>query len=398
MTVNKPHTVLVLGAGYAGMMAALRLARRAGGGARVTLVNAGSSFVERIRLHQVACGQRVARRPLGGLLGARGVALRVGRVRAIDTERRSVDVDGERVGYDALVLALGSQADFCGVPGAAEHAHTLDAAGQARLQRALCSFGAAGRAVVAGGGLTAIEMATELAESFPGLRVSLVSASRVGGQLSLAAQTHVRTALARLGVDVVEGVAITEVQPARVVTSSGAIDAGLCIWAAGMRASPLLEQAGLPVNARGQAWVDATLRAVGSAGTSTWVAGDAAQPRSSLGAPIHMTCKTAMPLGAHAADNVARALRGEPEAPFSFGDTGYCVSLGRRDGVIQRARRDGTLADGLIVGSWAAFLKERVCAYTWWSLWLEARLGLSYRWFRAPAAASTAAVTRTEEI
>lgn len=77
-----------------------------------------------------------------------------------------------------------------------------------------------------------------------------------------------------------------------------------------------------------------------------------------------MTCKTALPLGAHAADNVARAIYQRPEQRFGFGDTGSCISLGRHDGIIQTARRDGTPTTTVFTGRLGAWLKERVCRFT----------------------------------
>lgn len=385
MARNGAENVLVLGGGYAGLTAALRLGRRAGSLARVTVVNGSDELVERIRLHQAAAGQVLPARSISRLLARRGVAFRKGWARAIDLERRSVDVDGEHIAYDSLVLALGSRTDHHRVPGVAEHAHTLDADGPLHLNAALRALSDGARVLVVGGGLTAIEAASELGESFPKLRVVLISAGPIGAQLSKAAQSHCRLALARLGVEVVEGCAITAVERGRVSSSSGPIAFELCVWAAGFCGHPLLARAGFDVSPRGQVWVDRELRPRGGEHERTWVVGDAATPESSVGAPVHMTCKTALPMGAHVADNIARRLRGLPAEPFSFGDTGYCVSLGRRDGVLQPARRDGTLEERCFTGRVPAFFKRQVIAGTVWSLELEARWGIGVRWFKGPA-------------
>lgn len=379
------ENVVVLGGGYAGLMAALRLGRRAADRARITVVNGSDELVERIRLHEVAAGRVLPTRSISKLLARRGVAFSRGWARAIDLERRRVDVDGERIGYDSLVIALGSCTDHHGVPGVAEHAHTLDADGPRRLHAALRALSDGARVLVVGGGFTAIEAASEMAESFPKLRVALTATGTIGEQLSNSARSHVRRALARLGVEVVEGCRVTAVERGRVASSSGPIACELCVWAAGFRGHPLLAQVGLDVNSRGQVWVDRELRPRGAEPERTWVVGDAAAPESSVGAPIHMTCKTALPMGAHAADNIARRLRGVPEEPFSFGDGGYCVSLGRHDAVAQPLKRDGALEERCFTGRGVAFLKRQVTACTVWSLELEARFGITYRWFKAPA-------------
>jgi NADH dehydrogenase FAD-containing subunit len=82
------------------------------------------------------------------------------------------------------------------------------------------------------------------------------------------------------------------------------------------------------------------------------------------------------------AENIARAAAGKVEKPFRFGDTGFCISLGRKDGLIQLSRADGSPA-GIIKGWWAARIKELICRYTIWSLKLERRFAF-YRW-RTPA-------------
>lgn len=391
MARNGTENVVVLGGGYAGLMAALRLGRRAGGRARVTLVNSSDELVERIRLHQAAAGRALPALSISKLLARRGVAFHRGWARAIDLERRSVDVDGERIGYDSLVIALGSRTDHHRVPGVEEHAHTLDADGPLQLNAALRALSDGARVLVAGGGLTAIETASELAESFPKLRVALISAGPLGAQLSKSAQSHFRLVLARLGVELAEGCAITAVERGRVSSSSGPIACELCVWAAGFRGHPLLARAGFDVNQRGQVWVDRELRPRGGEHERTWVVGDAAAPEQPVGAPVHMTCKTAMPMGAHTADNIARSLRGEPQAPFSFGDTGYFVSLGQRDGVVQLVKRDGTLEERCFTGMGAAFSKRRITAYTVWALKLEARFGIGYRWFEGPVSTGMSA-------
>jgi NADH dehydrogenase len=87
-------------------------------------------------------------------------------------------------------------------------------------------------------------------------------------------------------------------------------------------------------------------------------------------------------MGAHVADNVAARVLGRPEAAFRFGDEGLCMSLGRRDGMIQLAKTDGTPRELVITGRLGAWLKEQVCRYTIWSLRSEGRGFLSYRWLK----------------
>ncbi|MGH3659591.1 MAG: FAD-dependent oxidoreductase, partial [Micromonosporaceae bacterium] len=184
------HRIVVLGAGYAGLGAAKRLARQfgttAGDDVRVTLVNATDRFVERVRLHQVATGQVLRDLKLADLLAGTGIELVVARVGAIDTGARNVRLDAapHTIAFDTLVYALGSDADVDSVPGVRAHAYTLASAGQARRLHTHLTGIARGQTVaVVGGGLTGMEAATELAEAHPELRVELVTGDQVGGWL-----------------------------------------------------------------------------------------------------------------------------------------------------------------------------------------------------------------------
>lgn len=118
LTLNCPRAV-VLGGGYAGILATRRSAGRAPQ-AQVTLVNTNPHFVERIRLHQVAAGQRVGLRPIAGLLRSTGATFRAATVLDLDPNRRLVEVQSvtgtEAIGYDYLVYALGSRTDRETVP------------------------------------------------------------------------------------------------------------------------------------------------------------------------------------------------------------------------------------------------------------------------------------------
>ena len=201
------HRIVVLGAGYAGLAAANRIAGRARQ-AQVTLVNARAQFVERVRLHQVAAGQRVRGYPLRERLRGTGVELVIGQVQALDLDRRQVRLDSATgaatVVYDTLVYALGSAAETTHVPGVTEHALSVADLDSARELGKRVPDLAAERGVLAvvGGGLTGIETATELAETYPQLRVRLVTAGQPGGWLSARGRAHLRRVFDRLGIEV----------------------------------------------------------------------------------------------------------------------------------------------------------------------------------------------------
>ena len=170
-TQNKaPHQVLILGAGYAGMAAAVQLAARLKRreDVRVTLVNPRERFTERLRLHMTATGQELAELSIPELLEGTGTRFVRGWVTAVDAAAKTVRIDDDRtLGYDTLVYGLGSVADTAAVPGVEEHAYTLNSVQDAELLADRLAGLGRGTVVVGGSGLTGIESAAEIAERYP---------------------------------------------------------------------------------------------------------------------------------------------------------------------------------------------------------------------------------------
>jgi NADH dehydrogenase FAD-containing subunit len=368
--------VVILGGGYAGLMCALRLARRARGRVDITLVSASPHFVNRIRLHQQAAGQGPMRRELAEMVAGTGITLKIGRVTGIDP-RGEVLLEGARLPYEQLVVALGSKVDLDSVPGVREHAFTLDAASTARLAEQLPALAArGGRLVVIGGGPTGIEGASELAEAYPGLQVTLLSSGEPGEVLSEAARAHLRKAMARLGVRVEQGRAL-RLHEGAIELQDRTLSFDACLWAGGFTVPEVVRGFGLPVNARGQVWVDTCLRVPDH--ENIHVIGDAAAMIDPPG-NIPMACRSAMPMGTHVAENLARLARGQAEQPFDFVDPAYCISLGRRDGLIQLMQQDGAMMRWVVTGRMGAWFKEAICRLVMTTLAVE-RLGLNvYGW------------------
>jgi len=351
------HRIVVLGAGYAGLTAANRIAGQARH-AQVTLVNARAQFVERVRLHQVAAGQRVREYPLRERLRGTGIQLVIGRVHALDPDRRQVQLDSATVAYDTLVYALGSAADSSPV---AEHAYPVAELDSARELGKRVPDLAAERGVLAvvGGGLTGIETATELAESYPQLRVRLVTAGQPGGWLSARGRAHLHRVFDRLGIEVRPGATVTHVGPDGVVLADGAtIGAGLTVWATGFAAPALARQAGLAVDANGRILVDDTLRS--RSHPEIYAVGDSAAARRAGGQLLRMSCATGLPTGQCAAAAITARLAGRRPSPLRFRYVIQCISLGRRDGLIQFVHPDDSPHEKVLTGRAGARVKELV--------------------------------------
>jgi len=366
--------IVIVGGGYAGLSCALRLAhraRRAGRPVRVRLINPAPVLVERIRLHQAATGQRLRERRLDRLLERAGVELVLGRATAVDPEARTVEVGGQWLRWDRLVLALGSQAGGRQVPGAAEHAQALEPPGASEARGRLQGLPSGARVAVVGGGLTGLEAAAEIAESHPHLGVQLVCRGGVVDDFGIEGRGYVKQVLESLGVVLSEGVDVRAVRDRQLDTVGGPIPFDLCVWTAGFRLPALPREAGLQVNARGQVLVDPALRSVSH--PHIYAVGDIAAPVLDPGQPMPMGCKSAMPAGVHAGDNLVRELAGRELLPFDYALLFYCVSLGRRAGLIQWADAQGRPTGKVLTGARGALFKEVICRTTWWALLLEAR-------------------------
>jgi NADH dehydrogenase FAD-containing subunit len=373
--------VTIIGGGYAGLACALRLGRGSAGAdaPRIRLVNPQGEFIERIRLHQVAAGALPASRPLEPLLRRAGVELVRGSIGQIDAARGTVQVGGESLGWDRLVIAVGSTI-ASQLPGVAANTIALGAVSAEELGARLSVLPRGARVLVVGGGLTGIETAAEIAESHPRLCVHLLSRQQLAPDWSPAARNHLRSTLLRLGVRLMLGQQITGAKPHALLSESGATHFDVCVWTAGFTMPALIAEAGLAVNRAGQALVDPQLRSISH--PRIYVAGDAMQTVLWPGDRLAMGCKSAMPAGVHVASNLLRELRGEAQEAFDMATPFYCVSLGRRDGLIQFPDRWGRPRGKVLVGRAAAWWKECVSRSTWWALQLEARGLQAVRWAR----------------
>ncbi|WP_433348161.1 NAD(P)/FAD-dependent oxidoreductase [Microtetraspora malaysiensis] len=363
------HRIVVLGAGYAGANTAGRLAKRLHrDDIEIILVNGDPEFVERIRMHQLASGQDLQPRPLRDLYAGTGVQVRTERVTAVDVEGKTVDLGGETLAYDTLVYALGSAIADHGVPGVAEHAYNVAGKQAAlRLRARLSEVKPGGTVLIVGGGLTGIEAATEIAEAHPDLEVAIAARGRVGGWLSDKAQRHLRGALDRLGITVHDHADITRVKANGVLTGTGGkIQAQVTLWTAGFTVHPIAAATTLEVSDSGRIVVDASMRSVSH--PDVYAVGDAALAEGAGGRPLRMSCASANPMAWLAADVIAARLTGHKVPETTIGYSLQCISLGRRDGIIQRMTPDDQVTSTVITGRTAARIKEMICASAAWSV------------------------------
>ncbi|MEU8757919.1 FAD-dependent oxidoreductase [Streptomyces sp. NPDC048659] len=372
-TTATPH-VVVIGGGYAGVMAANRLTTRED--LTVTLVNPRPSFVHRVRLHQLVGGTDPAVIAYADVLAER-VRLVVDSATRIDAPGRGVELaGGGTLSYDYLVYAAGSGTADPEVPGAAAHAYPIGTLEDAeRLRPALDAVPATAPVLVVGAGPTGIETAAELAEA--GRPVTLVCGGALGPYLHRRGRRSVAGRLAALGVTVADGpgAKVAEVRADGVTLADGrALPGALTVWTVGFGVPDLAARSGLATDALGRLLTDETLTSVDD--DRVIAAGDSAAPS---GVPLRMGCQSAMPMGARAADTVLSRLAGERPAPLHQHFAAQCLSLGRGAGVFQFANRSDEAVWFHIGGALGAKLKETVCAFVPEHLAKEGRKPGSYR-------------------
>ncbi|PJJ72971.1 NADH dehydrogenase [Diaminobutyricimonas aerilata] len=375
MSTSAPiRRVVVIGAGYAGVMAANRLRHLCPPDVEVMVVSPRATFVDRIRLHEHVATGRSAEVPLTAMLTP-GIRHRLGRVQRIDAAGNRVLLDdGTTTDYDYLVYAVGS--------GAADarraSLNDLEAAHDVRERMRRLPPGAT--VTVVGGGATGIETAAEIADRRP-LRVTLVTSGVVAPMLGPVARRVVRARLRRLRVGVLEHARVeAELERHLLLADGRRLASDLTIWSGSFAVPELAAESGLTVDRLGRLLVDERLASV--AHPRIFGAGDAVAMPAERQAVLRMACATALPMGAHVAEMIAAEFAGGSAEPFSNRYIGLSMSLGRGHGVVQLTDGDGRPKRTVYVGLLAAAIKELTSRYALGSMPREARRAGSYRWKR----------------
>ena len=371
------HRIVVVGGGAGGVELATKLGNKYGrsGLAEVTLVDRSRTHLWKPLLHEVAAGSMdMHDHQLDYLAQGRWhrFTFVLGALAGVDRENREVrvdrvlDLDGEeilperRIPYDLLVLALGSESNDFGTPGARENAFMLDDAWQANLfHRKLVNAvfranyaadGAILHIAIVGAGATGVELAAELHNTIRvlagyGLRhfdpekqihLTIVEA---GPRILPGLPDHIAEGtlkvLADLHVDVLTAEKVVEVRADGLKTATGhEVRGDFIVWAAGIRCAEVLKDlGGLETNRINQLVVKPTLQctrdddifAIGDCAAAPWIDGRTVPPRAQA---AHQQASLIV-------KSVARRMRGEAPAAYRYRDFGSLVSLGDYDTVGQ---------------------------------------------------------------
>jgi NADH dehydrogenase len=352
--------LVIIGAGFAGMYAALSSARlRDIQGAapehlEIILIAPEPTLVVRPRLYEPKPETLTA--PLLDLFAAIDVVYVKGSAETIDTDDRKVhytDADGTRqtLSYDRLVVATGSRLFRPNIPGLAEHGFSADQLADAKaLDRHLQSLATApassarNTVVVAGGGFTGIEVATEMPSRLRDIlgsdvatRIIIVDRGEViAPAMGAEARPVIEEALRKLAVEARFGAGVASLDATGVTLTTGErIETSTVIWAAGMRAAPLTAQIPAERDGFGRLLVDQDLRV--SAVPGVFATGDAARAAcDDIGNYALMSCQHAIRMGAFAGHNAAAELLGASTKTYHQKAYVTCLDLGEAGAVFTR--------------------------------------------------------------
>jgi NADH:quinone reductase (non-electrogenic) len=331
--------IVVLGAGFAGLWAAIGAARKreeiGARAAELEILVIDRNPYHNIRVRNYEVDLSAAAIPLDKLLDPVGVTHVLAEVGSIDLAKQQVAVAGsngrEMLAYDRLVLALGSELVRPAIPGLAEHAFDVDTYEAAlKLDAHLAELGrpepsdARSTVIVVGAGFTGIEVAAEMPARLDRAgvtgkrRIILVDPNPVAGaSIGAHGAPVVSEALQALGVETRCGVRVNEVDGTGATLSSGEfIATRTVVWCAGMRASPLAATLPGERDASGRLVVDEFMRVKGLA--SIFAAGDVAHGVLDGAHATVMSCQFARPMGRYAGHNVVADLFGEPMLPLTI--------------------------------------------------------------------------------
>jgi NADH dehydrogenase len=375
-----PERILIAGAGFAGLWSALGAARvldktgKADGSIEIALIAPKPSLHLRPRFHESSpAGMSTPLLPLLEAVGVRYIQGQVERIHAKENCIEALGPDGNRftLTYDKLVLATGSKLYRPDLPGLREHAFSIDAIEEACTLEAhvarlagLADSPARNTVVVAGGGFTGIELATELPARLrtawgKDTAINLIvieQAATIGPDLGPGPRPVIEQALRELGVTWRVNTAVTGIDAGGLTLSSGEkIETMTVIWTAGMRANSLTGQIEAPRDRLGRLHVDGSLRVEGV--KDIFATGDVALAMTDdYGHHALMSCQHALTMGRYAGHNVAADILGLPTLPYQQPFYATCLDLGGWGAVYT----EGWDRDVKMVGADAKALKRMI--------------------------------------
>ena len=356
MNLSAAPQIVIIGAGFGGLNAALSLASHP---VRITLIDRRNHHNFQPLLYQVATAGlspgEIATPIRWIVRKRRNVEVLLGEVNELDLERRVVKFADREISYDYLIVAAGASHAYFGhddwepfAPGLKTIEDALEIRRRVLLAFELAERHAASSGetvqlnfVIVGGGPTGVELAGTLSEiahrALPdefnsidtkNARIILLE----GGprilpaypeDLSRSAEQQLRA----LGVEVHTSTMVTGIEPAAVHMGATSLPAAVILWAAGVAASPLGKKLGALVDRAGRVLVNADLSL--PAHSEVFVIGDLAALKDKNGRLVPGVAPAAIQQGKATARNIAKEIQGKPRRDFHYVDKGSLATIGR---------------------------------------------------------------------
>ncbi|CAM2920122.1 NAD(P)/FAD-dependent oxidoreductase [Paenibacillus sediminis] len=370
--------ILILGGGYGGVLTALTARKYlTPEDATITVVNRFPTHQIITELHRLAAGnlsEKAVALPLDKLLRGKNVDLKIATVDQIIPDEHIVKLtDGQKLGYDLLVVALGSETAFFGIPGLQENSFVLKSVNDANRLRqhvearikeySKTKNKADATIVVGGGGLTGVELVGEFADTLPevcekyGVDPKEITLYCVEAAPSILPGfpaelvDRAQTSLSARGVQFLTGLPITKYEDSKVELKDGSsFETNTLVWTGGVQGNAVVANSGIEVN-RGRATVNEFLQSTSH--PDIFLAGDSAVVMGPEGRPYPPTAQLAWQMGEVVGYNVFASLKGGAFKTFEPVFSGTLGSLGRKDAI-------GTIGDNKtqLKGMPAAWMKE----------------------------------------
>ncbi|PRO65520.1 NAD(P)/FAD-dependent oxidoreductase [Alkalicoccus urumqiensis] len=378
--MNKPK-IVILGAGYGGMMVASRLQKSTVvKDAEVTLVNKHNYHYQTTWLHEPAAGTMhhdKTRMKIDSVIDTKKVNFIKDTVVKIDRDQKKVELENAVLDYDYLVLGLGSIPETFGIPGVQEHAFAIRSVNSVRLIKEHMEYQFASynkqeekpegmlNIVVAGAGFTGIEFVGELTERVPELceeydiprdKVRLLSVEAAPTALPGFDEELVEYAMNILesrGVEFKINTPIKEVREDGVLLNDDSfIKSNTIVWTTGVRGNPVVEESGFDAM-RGRIKVDKDLRAPGH--EDIFVIGDCALIiNEETDRPYPPTAQIAIQQSYTCANNLKALVEGKSELEqFKPDIKGTVASLGGKEAI-------GVVGSRKLYGNSASAVKKMI--------------------------------------
>lgn len=351
--------ILILGGGYGGVLTALTARKYlSAADANITIVNRFPTHQIITELHRLAGGtiaEKAVSLPLTKLLGDKKVNIVVDSVKEIKPNEKQVVLESGTVyKYDALVVALGSETNYFGIPGLEENSLVLKSVADANrirehVETRLDAYKKSGNKadatiVVGGGGLSGVELIGEFADKLPEVcrnkgidfnDISLYCVEAGPAVLPIFPKVLIERAVESLekrGVTFITSVAITEATKTSVSLKDGrTLESNTIIWTGGVKGNPVVGSSGLAED-RGRSTVTQTLQSTSHA--DVFLAGDCAVVFPEGGErPYPPTAQLAWQMGETVGYNLSVMINGGVMDKFVPVFSGTLGSLGRKDGV-----------------------------------------------------------------